>query len=246
MNVATMPSLGDFRVPDQKQNSGAQSAENAGGGGMQMIKTIKPVVQTPRPQVYVMGEIECCSGGSMMLSEAYCSWELKFDHSNWWVISGQTSGDTFVSEINSGGNPLAQGSSNVAVWNHPIDAHLACCSTKGWPKLDMVVRGKDEHSRNQLIGYGSVYLPMRPGAHELIVPCWRPMGVGVYDRLRQLLLGISPDITVEKQHIAHGVNANRSCINAETTCEVLVRLNIVVQDFVGNDIHVSEAPPPPE
>merc|ERR1739848_135122 len=73
-----------------------------------------------RPQIYIFGEVE----GAVPvwpLVRLHCSWRLTFDASRWWVIQGETQGETFSSEVSSQG---------LCVWNHPIRAHLACKSVQ--------------------------------------------------------------------------------------------------------------------
>merc|ERR1712217_329645 len=115
----------------------------------------------------------------------YCNWRLSFGTTGWWVIQGETEGETFLSTVSSQG---------FCVWNYPIAAHLACKSLQGWPRLEFVVRGSDSHGWHQLAGYGSWALPSFPGTSEVLCRCWRPSGQGFLARLRAHLLGMVPEL----------------------------------------------------
>ena len=82
----------------------------------------------------------------------------RFLRTNWWVLAGEESGETFMSRT---------GERDMAHWNHPLDLHLAALSMEGWPRLELVVRGRDCFGKNQLAGYGTCLVPIKPGSHEV-------------------------------------------------------------------------------
>merc|ERR1711904_656891 len=105
--------------------------------------------------------------------------------SNYIHIQGDVEGETPVSYV---------GPEGFCVWNQPIGTHLACRSLEGWPRLELVVRGKDSHGRNQLAGYGSVMIPTKPVTVEMLCHCWRPAGRSLLARLRAFFIGVVPEL----------------------------------------------------
>ncbi|CAD7939661.1 unnamed protein product [Amoebophrya sp. A25] len=180
-----------------------------------------------RPQVYVNGEVECAGICATGMTQLYCSFRFRYIRANWWLLAGDERGETFISD----------GHNGMCVWNHPFDAHFAALSLEGWPRLEVIVRGKDGDGRNQVAGYGQVLVPTRPGGHELIVQCWRP----VEDVLRQQLLAEVPEF-VDEQHEQLYVstpNKSKAQLRAEDSVEVLIRFNVTLQDFKSNNLVVS-------
>ncbi len=101
--------------------------------------------------------------------------------------------------------------------------------------MELVVRGKDGDGRNQVAGYGQVLVPTKPGCHELIVQCWRPLS---QDKLRQKLLGEVPELLDEEIDYIAQPNKSKPGIRAEDSVEVLVRFNVSLQEFRQNNLHV--------
>eukprot|EP00933_Yihiella_yeosuensis_P028402 TRINITY_DN22210_c0_g1_i1.p1 TRINITY_DN22210_c0_g1~~TRINITY_DN22210_c0_g1_i1.p1 ORF type:complete len:198 (+),score=11.99 TRINITY_DN22210_c0_g1_i1:86-679(+) len=184
--------------------------------------------EVPRPQVYVMGEIEGAAP-NWPLVRLYCSWRLVFDSSKWWVIQGEVEGETFTSTVSSQG---------VCVWNHPLACHLALKSLQGWPRLELVVRGSDSHGRHRLAGYGSWVLPTTPGTTEVLCRCWRPTGNGWLSRLRSFFLGNVPEFqqTAQLADPSH----DRPGLRTEDSVDVLLRINIVHQNFKQNGLEIGD------
>lgn len=187
-----------------------------------------------RPQMYITGEIESAAVGCCGTSfqQLYCSYKLRFSRQNWWLLAGSGSGETFSANL------FSTGVSPVCTWNHPLEAHFVAVSLNGWPRLEVCVRGQDAYGRNQLVGYGSVFIPTKPGTHELILQCWRPLECDSSDRsLRQTLLGETPDFLESQMGNISQPNRSRPHIRAENSVEVLLRLNIILQYFKLNNIH---------
>lgn len=183
----------------------------------------------PRPQLYIFGEIE----GAVPcwpLTRLYCSWRLVFDSKMWWVIQGETEGETYLSDASGHG---------FCVWNHPVSLHLAGRSLQGWPRLELVVRGSDSHGRRQLAGYGSWAIPCAPGTSEVLCRCWRPAGQGLLGRLRAHLLGIVPELL--HTEIVADPGKSRAGLSTEDSVDVLLRLSVVHQNFKENGLEVASS-----
>ncbi|KAK6017449.1 B9 protein, partial [Ostertagia ostertagi] len=64
-----------------------------------------------------------------------------------------------------------------AYFAHPIDLHLATKTIQGeLAKIQLQVWHHDVYGRQELVGYGSLFLPSTPGEHELTCHIWRPKG----------------------------------------------------------------------
>mmetsp|Transcript_53292 Transcript_53292/g.152760 ORF Transcript_53292/g.152760 Transcript_53292/m.152760 type:complete len:216 (+) Transcript_53292:3-650(+) len=197
----------------------------AGGGGARKRPGGRRDI--PRPQVYIFGEIEG-SAPCWPLVRLYCSWRLVFDSAHWSVIQGEVEGETYLSEV---------GPQGFCTWNHPVSAHLACKTLRGWPRLELVVRGSDSHGRRQVAGYGSWALPVGPGTTEVSCRCWRPSGNGILARLRAFLLGMLPELL--QLGVVSDPCKSRSGLRTEDSVDVLLRINVIHQHFKQNGLHTS-------
>ena len=74
--------------------------------------------------------------------------------------------------------------------------HLSWCveTSARWPVLFFEVNSVDSWSRHRTEGYTYTVLPSRPGAHELELPCWRPVGSSIACALRRFYIGGSPEL----------------------------------------------------
>lgn len=54
-----------------------------------------------------------------------------------------------------------------AYFAHPIDIHLATQTIQGWPKIHIEVWHHDDYNRQEIYGYGTVYIPTCPGQHTV-------------------------------------------------------------------------------
>jgi hypothetical protein len=79
-------------------------------------RDLKNKERITRPQLFINGEIECASTNRTNMRQLYCSFNFRFLHSKWWLISGDdTGGETFIADAEAG----------ICTWNHGIDAHFA-------------------------------------------------------------------------------------------------------------------------
>ncbi|CAI4225879.1 unnamed protein product [Auanema sp. JU1783] len=127
-------------------------------------------------ELYVCGQLEIGSG--FKSNRLSCVWSLEIG-GGWRVIEGHANGQS-QTDIPS----LFES----AFFSHPIDLHLATKTIQGWPKLNLQVWHYDEYNRQELYGYGSIFVPSAPGAHTLTCPIWRPKG-STRDELMQNFVG---------------------------------------------------------
>ncbi|VDP08042.1 unnamed protein product [Heligmosomoides polygyrus] len=121
-------------------------------------------------EVYVSGQIESADGfGDNRLC---CRWTLQTVEG---AVEGQTQTDL----------PSVYEEAYLA---HPIDLHLATKTIQGWPRMHLQVWHHDIYGRQELVGYGSLFLPSSPGEHELTCHIWRPKG-SARDEIMQLFVG---------------------------------------------------------
>lgn len=63
-----------------------------------------------------------------------------------------------------------------------------------WPVLFFEVNSVDSWSRHRTEGYAYAVIPAQPGAHELALQCWRPVGSSIVCELRRFYIGGSPEL----------------------------------------------------
>tara|TARA_B110000971_G_C19530694_1_gene285829 strand:+ start:114 stop:488 length:375 start_codon:yes stop_codon:yes gene_type:complete len=120
--------------------------------------------------LHMLGSILGCSDfpeGSGL----YCTYKIEtgLDETiDWQVLGGCPEGTTHVDSRGVGGTD--------SVWDHPIDVHFSVSSLVGWPRIKVMVWKRDEHGANILCGYGYCNCPMKPGAVDLDIVTWRPIG----------------------------------------------------------------------
>ncbi|KAE9412626.1 hypothetical protein Angca_002923, partial [Angiostrongylus cantonensis] len=54
-----------------------------------------------------------------------------------------------------------------AYFAHPIDLHLVTKTIQGWPRIELQVWHHDTFGRQELLGYGSIFVPSSPGEHQV-------------------------------------------------------------------------------
>uniref|UniRef100_A0A915ERN0 B9 domain-containing protein 2 n=1 Tax=Ditylenchus dipsaci TaxID=166011 RepID=A0A915ERN0_9BILA len=126
-------------------------------------------------EVHIFGQIE--SAESFPDNRLSCRWTLRLA-GGWRLIEGDQEGQTQtdLSEL------------DKAYFAHPIDIHLATRTIQGWPKILIEVWHYDQYARQEVYGYGTVFMPTSPGEHEIQCHCWRPKG-GLKDELMQKFIG---------------------------------------------------------
>lgn len=67
-----------------------------------------------------------------------------------------------------------------------------------WPNLFLHVISSDSWGRRRTEGYGYVTMPTKPGLHDVIVHCWRPLGNFGFDQIaaekRRFFIGGTPEL----------------------------------------------------
>ncbi|KAL3982379.1 Ciliary basal body-associated B9 family protein [Acanthocheilonema viteae] len=127
-------------------------------------------------EVHIIGEIESASG--FPEQRLFCRWELRFG-GGWRVIEGVSKGQTQTD--------LAE-YRDFASFSHPLDIHLVTKTIQGWPSISLQIWHYDEFGRQELYGYGSIYLPASPGEHQMKCYTWRPKG-GLREEMMQYFIG---------------------------------------------------------
>ena len=82
---------------------------------------------------------------------------------------------------------------------------------------------EDEHARFELAGYGTCFLPVAPGAHDVDVACWRPYG-SPGERLAAAFVGGYPQLA-DPTVIAS--DNDRYGLQTETTGLVYFHLDVI-------------------
>ncbi|KJH47283.1 B9 protein [Dictyocaulus viviparus] len=60
-----------------------------------------------------------------------------------------------------------------AYFAHPIDLHLATKTIQGWPRIQLQVWHYDTYGRQELLGYGSLFIPSTPGEHQVCLKMFK-------------------------------------------------------------------------
>jgi len=117
----------------------------------------------------------------------------------------------------------------VAVWAHPLDLHYVTGSAQGWPRLVVEVHALDAYGRLALAGYGTAALPVTPGAAELRVPTWRPLGTPEQERAA-FFLGTPPALAGAPTAAALGdASADRLRLTSVSAGVVHVRVHVLLR-----------------
>lgn len=130
-------------------------------------------------------------------------------------------GQTQTADPDSGGD-------RVAVWAHPIDVHFAAGSAAGWPRLALQVFALDSLGRLEVAGYGAAALPVTPGAHELRLPTWRPLGTPAQERAA-FFLGGAPALAVPTAAALGDASSARLRLTTVSAGTVHVRVHVVLR-----------------
>ena len=174
---------------------------------------------------------------------SYCRWQLVMGPT-WSLVEGQASGQTQTGAVDrslGGGGGIASltgeaveasWSSASAVWEHPIDVLLSTTALSGWPQLQVTVWQQDELMRNEIVGYGSVLVPVAPGQHRLEVATWRPEGTWAQELRASFLGGGLPQL-VDARCVCSPAEAPRLGLCTTTAATVDVDLQVLARGFDG-------------
>ncbi|EKX46076.1 hypothetical protein GUITHDRAFT_108112 [Guillardia theta CCMP2712] len=142
-------------------------------------------------ELHVTGQVE--SGSFAGDDNLYCN--ILVHHGiDWQVVAGMEEGVTQVASI-------SPGSDSRVVWNFPLELTFKSTNVYGWPQIVLTVHGTDFLNRDVIRGYGSVHIPVVPGAHEVEVPMFRPLSVGRLPRAMAQMLTCLPQSSLLQQFI---------------------------------------------
>ncbi|EYC06049.1 hypothetical protein Y032_0078g1164 [Ancylostoma ceylanicum] len=128
-------------------------------------------------EVYISGQIESADGFGD--NRVCCRWSLQTG-GGWRVVEGAVDGQTQTD---------LPSAFEKAYFAHPIDLHLATKTVQGWPRMQLQVWHHDVYGRQELVGYGSLFLPSTPGEHELVCNIWRPKGTAREEMMQRFVGG---------------------------------------------------------
>lgn len=166
-------------------------------------------------ECHIIGQI---TGASDFPKQSlFCKWGIHCGGS-WKLISGFKEGQTQID------SPQLD---NTAYWSHPIDVHFATKGIQGWPKIHLQVYHQDEFGRNELYGYGFLYMPTSPGIHKLTCVTWRPIG-SLKDEVTQFFLGGGPQL---KNADIIFTGSDRYRLQTETMGKVYFELGVMLRNF---------------
>ncbi|CAJ0580468.1 unnamed protein product, partial [Mesorhabditis spiculigera] len=162
-------------------------------------------------EVFVSGQIYSASG---FADPKLCvAWRLQLG-GGWRVVEGPSEGQTQVD--------IAKAFSKN-YFSYPMDIHLATRTLQDWPRLNFEVWHHDQYGRQEIYGYGSVFLPNLPGMHEVSCNFWRPKG-SLRDELKQKFIGGGLQVT-NPDHSAE--TPERMMVNGT----LQLKLNIITRHF---------------
>uniref|UniRef100_A0A0G4FE09 B9 domain-containing protein 2 n=1 Tax=Chromera velia CCMP2878 TaxID=1169474 RepID=A0A0G4FE09_9ALVE len=195
-----------------------------------------------RPQLFLFGELEGAEtksiGVTSSFASMYCTWRLRFNSSSGWtLLEGESCGETFQSD-----NDYAH-VGDFCTWNHPISCHLTTRRLAGWPRIELHVYGVDYTGRHDLVGYGIVDVPGKPGTYEMICRTWRPCLTHLSDRLHVYFCGGVPQFAQPDEALdpnAEGQEVTRFGFGTESSVRVFLRMTVVTKDFKANGLDVGE------
>jgi B9 domain-containing protein 2 len=105
-------------------------------------------------EVHVIGQIE--SAHSFPDNRLFCRWMLHLS-GGWRLVEGEQEGQTQTDL------PIIE----KAYFAHPIDIHLTTQTIQGWPKIHLEIWHHDDYNRQEIYGYGTVFIPTCPGQHTV-------------------------------------------------------------------------------
>ncbi|VIO87027.1 Uncharacterized protein BM_BM6433 [Brugia malayi] len=161
-------------------------------------------------EVHIIGEIEYASG--FPEQRLFCRWELGFG-GGWRVIQGVSKGQTQIDlseyeDFAYFSHPLdihlitktiqvfcsrklwigrRRKISKQQLWKK-VKNLLKTFLYLGWPSISLQIWHYDEFGRQELYGYGSIYLPASPGEHQMKCYTWRPKG-SLREEMMQYFVG---------------------------------------------------------
>lgn len=85
----------------------------------------------------------------------------------------------------------------------------------------------DAAGRNELYGYGAIYVPINPGFHSMDVAIWRPRG-SAWERFRRFFVGGASQL--DKPELIY-TSPDLSHLRTEPMGTVHLELNVIARNF---------------
>ncbi|KAK0400382.1 hypothetical protein QR680_003470 [Steinernema hermaphroditum] len=126
-------------------------------------------------ELHVIGQIQ--KGSDFPDARLFVRWNMHTG-GGWKVVQGEIEGQTQTDL-----SGLAD-----AYFSHPLEFHLSTKTVQGWPRINLQIWHYDEYGRQELYGYGTVFVPTAPGEHTINCYTWRAKG-GFSDELTHRFLG---------------------------------------------------------
>lgn len=168
------------------------------------------------PQIWIIGRIT--NAVNFDAKEVFIKWELIIG-TNFKLIDGKLRGETFQG--------VSQLEKNIIYFDHPIMINLSCRSIKGWPKFFFEVWATDKHDRIYLLGYGTSFVPFKPGFINLNIPCWRPTE-SIKSSISETYLGNTPEF-IDKSAV-FSID-DKFGIHSISTGSINIEIDIIMKDF---------------
>uniref|UniRef100_A0A0N5AHA5 B9 domain-containing protein 2 n=1 Tax=Syphacia muris TaxID=451379 RepID=A0A0N5AHA5_9BILA len=166
-------------------------------------------------EVHIIGRIVSASG--FVDHRLFCCWKLEIG-GGWRTVEGETEGQTQTDL------PEFE---DVAYFSHPLDIHLATKTIQGWPKISLQVWHHDQYGRQEIYGYGSVFVPTTPGTNQVTCHIWRPKG-SFREEMMQYFLGGGIQLT----EVNYVENVTRlSKLRTTSMGTVQLELSIITRNF---------------
>ena len=119
----------------------------------------------------------------------YCRYIFSFGP-DWTILSGVDNGLSQTARV----NPVY--SDEGVIWNFPIDVTFKSTNIYGWPRIAVSIYGVDFLGRDVIKGYCSAIIPLSPGQHLIIAPCYSPLSSSIVNQWSTWLWGNPPEVHV--------------------------------------------------
>eukprot|EP01033_Poteriospumella_lacustris_P011486 gene11486-8173_t len=150
------------------------------------------------------------------------TWAILPGSSEWIVQQGSNSGESQTCEVS--------GYTGEAVVNQPINVIFQTQELEGWPQLLIEVWDKSDEGVKGLLGCGTVWVPTKPGFHEVSVSLWKPEPDGLAG-WREMFVPSYYDINALRQLMLNpSMRVAMRCVSVGTAT---VELNVVASNFDG-------------
>lgn len=94
-------------------------------------------------------------------------------------------------------------SSDVLVWNYPLDIMFRSSNVYGWPQLVLGVYGLTMWGSDVIRGYGCTHIPTVPGRYTRYVSLYTPVSSSLCQRITAWLTNNPPEF-FDSKFIAQG------------------------------------------